>query len=76
MAVMVYSRIFGILSKLIVAMIPKHDLTIMICSPIMQIYKNIGGQKEIVSKVELQLNVIRFKGLKKNSTNSLTLSPI
>jgi hypothetical protein len=60
MVLMVHSRIFGILSKSIVSMILKHDLTLMICSPIMQIYKNIGGRKAIVSKVELQLNVIRF----------------
>jgi hypothetical protein len=50
-------RIFGILLKPIVAMIPKHDFTPMICSPIIQIHKSIGGQQEIVSKVEIQLNV-------------------
>jgi hypothetical protein len=60
MVLMVHSRIFGILLKSIVAMIPKHDLTLMIGSPIMEIFKNIGGQKAITSKVELQLNVIRF----------------
>jgi hypothetical protein len=53
MVLMVHSKIFGILLKSIVAMIPKHDLTLMISPPIMQIYKNIGGQKAIVSKVEL-----------------------
>jgi hypothetical protein len=36
---MVHSRIFGILLKSILAMIPKYDLTYMICSPITQIYK-------------------------------------
>jgi hypothetical protein len=61
---MVHSRIFGILLKSIVAMITEHDLTLMYSSPIMQIYENIGGQKAIVSKVELQLNVIGFWGLK------------
>jgi hypothetical protein len=34
---MAHSRIFEILLKPIVAMIPKHDLILMICSPIMQI---------------------------------------
>jgi hypothetical protein len=32
----------------------------MICSLITQIYKNIGSQETIVSKVEMQLNVIRI----------------
>jgi hypothetical protein len=35
-----HSRIFGILLKLILSLIPKHDLTIMICYPINFFYKN------------------------------------
>jgi hypothetical protein len=60
MVLVVHSRIFRILSKSIVTMIPKHDLTHMICSPTMEIYKNNEYRKAIVSNVELQLNVIRF----------------
>jgi hypothetical protein len=41
MVVMVQSRILGILLKLILALIPKHDLTLMICSHMTQIHKNI-----------------------------------
>jgi hypothetical protein len=54
------SRNFGEFMKLIFTLIPKQDFTLMIGSPIMQIYKNIGGRKSIVSKVKLQLNVIRL----------------
>jgi hypothetical protein len=32
----------------------------MCCSPIKKLYKNSGGQQEIVSKAEKQLNVTRF----------------
>jgi hypothetical protein len=48
-------------------MIPKHDLTFMICSSLEQIYKSIGSQEAIVYKVEKQLTVTR---------NCLTFSPI
>jgi hypothetical protein len=53
---MVDSRIFGILLKSSLAMIPKHDCF----SPIKKICKNNGGQQAIVSKVRKQLNVTRF----------------
>jgi hypothetical protein len=51
---------FGILLKLILALIPKHDLTLVICSPIIQIYKNIWCQEAFVSKVKTQLNAINL----------------
>jgi hypothetical protein len=54
------SRIFGNLLKSILVMIPKYKWTLMICSPITQVHKNIGGHQEIVSKVEKQLDVTRF----------------
>jgi hypothetical protein len=57
---MVDSRIFGILLKSSLAMIPKHDLILMCFSPIKKICKNNGGQQAIVSKVRKQLNVTRF----------------
>jgi hypothetical protein len=71
---MAASRIFGILLKPIVAMIPQHDLTLMICYPITQIHKNIGGQQAIVSKVEKMLNVTTCSRLGKMSRYSLTFS--
>jgi hypothetical protein len=37
MILMAHTVIFRILLKSILAMIPKHDLTFMICSPVMQI---------------------------------------
>jgi hypothetical protein len=40
MVLMVHFRIFGIFLKSILALIPKHDLTLMIYSHITQIYKN------------------------------------
>jgi hypothetical protein len=61
------SKIFRILLKLIFAMIPKHDLIHICCYPTKQFYKNNGGQEEIVSKVEKQLNVTRFSRLRKIS---------
>jgi hypothetical protein len=48
-------------------MIPKHDLIHICCYPTKQFYKNNGGQEEIVSKVEKQLNVTRFSRLRKIS---------
>jgi hypothetical protein len=74
LVLMVVSRIFGILLKPIVVMIPQHDFTLMICSPITQIHKNIGGQQAIVSKVENQLNVATCSRIRKISKNSLTFS--
>jgi hypothetical protein len=64
MVLMVHSRIFGILLKLILAMIPEYELTLVICSPITQIHKNNGCKEAIVWKVEKQLNNIKFWGLK------------
>jgi hypothetical protein len=60
MALMLHSRICKILLKLIFALIPKHVLTLMICSPITKILKNIGSQEEIISKVEKQQIVIKI----------------
>jgi hypothetical protein len=53
MVLMVHFRIFGILLKSILTMIPKHDLILICCSSIKQIYKNIGCHNAIVSKVEI-----------------------
>jgi hypothetical protein len=46
--------------KVHLSLILKHVLTLMICSLITQMYKNIGSQETIVSKDEMQLNVIRI----------------
>jgi hypothetical protein len=76
MVLMEASRIFENLSKLILVMMPKYKLSLMICSPITQIHKNIGGQEEIVSKIEKQLEVTRFFQTWKIFRDSLTLSPL
>jgi hypothetical protein len=44
---MAYFSIFGNVSKSILVMIPKYDLTFMICSPITQIHKNNPDQEAI-----------------------------
>jgi hypothetical protein len=51
MVLIVHSRTFGILLKMILAMIPKPNLTLVICSHIIQIYKNNLGQEAIVLRV-------------------------
>jgi hypothetical protein len=44
---MVHSRIFGILLKSIMSMIPKHDLTLVIFSPINNSKKIIEVRKQL-----------------------------
>jgi hypothetical protein len=67
MVLIAQSRIFEILLKLILALVPKHNLSHMFCSPITKIYKNSGGQEAIVSKAEKQLNITRFSRPRKSS---------
>jgi hypothetical protein len=55
MVLMAQYKIFGILLKSILAMILKHDLNLMICSPIKQIYKNIGGQEQLFQRSKYSL---------------------
>jgi hypothetical protein len=57
---MVQSRNFGNFMKLTFALIPKYCFNPMTGSAIMQMYKKNLCQKEIVSKVETQLNIIYF----------------
>jgi hypothetical protein len=48
---MEHSRIFGNLSKSILVMVTNDKLSLMILSPVIQIYKNNWGQKAIVLRV-------------------------
>jgi TRAP-type mannitol/chloroaromatic compound transport system permease small subunit len=57
------SRNFGNLMKWIFALILKYNFILMTCYGIMQMYKKIRCQENIVSKVQTQLNLIKFPRL-------------
>jgi hypothetical protein len=46
--------------KLILALIPKRNFILVSGFAIMKMYKNFQRQEAIVSKVQTQLNIIKF----------------
>jgi hypothetical protein len=50
MALMAHCSIFGNLSKSILSMVPKHELTLMICSTTTQIKKIINVRKQLFGR--------------------------